>query len=97
MSISVENKKEEIAQVGTVATNNDAEIGKLLADAMDKVGKDGVITVEESKTWPPKTDGSRACNSTAAIFHPISLRIRKRWNPSSKMSISSFTKRNSPA
>ena len=40
---------EEIAQVGTVSANNDSEIGKMIADAMDKVGKDGVITVEESK------------------------------------------------
>lgn len=39
----------EIAQVGTVSANNDASIGNLLADAMDKVGKDGVITVEEAK------------------------------------------------
>jgi chaperonin GroEL len=50
MSISVKNKKEEIAQVGTVAANNDTEIGKLLADAMEKVGKDGVITVDEGKS-----------------------------------------------
>ncbi len=40
----------EIAQVGTISANNDLEIGKLLAEAMDKVGKDGVITIEESKT-----------------------------------------------
>ncbi len=50
MSISVKNKKEEIAQVGSVAANNDAEIGRLLADAMEKVGKDGVITVDEGKS-----------------------------------------------
>lgn len=40
----------EVAQVGTISANNDAEIGKMLADAMDKVGKEGVITIEESKT-----------------------------------------------
>ncbi len=40
----------EIAQVGTISANNDSEIGKLLAEAMDKVGKNGVITIEESKT-----------------------------------------------
>jgi len=50
MSISVKNKKEEIAQVGTIAANSDPEIGKLLADAMEKVGKDGVITVDEGKS-----------------------------------------------
>ncbi len=40
----------EIAQVGTISANNDSEIGKMLADAMDKVGREGVITIEESKT-----------------------------------------------
>ena len=50
MSVSVKNKKEEIAQVGTVAANNDQEIGRLLAEAMEKVGKDGVITVDEGKS-----------------------------------------------
>ncbi len=39
----------EIAQVGTISANNDKEIGNLIAEAMDKVGKDGVITVEEAK------------------------------------------------
>ena len=41
---------EEIAQVGTISANQDAAIGKLLADAMDSVGKDGVITVEDGKS-----------------------------------------------
>lgn len=40
---------EEIAQVGTISANNDTEIGTMIANAMDKVGKDGVITVEEAK------------------------------------------------
>ncbi|MEP7123893.1 MAG: chaperonin GroEL [Byssovorax sp.] len=40
----------EIAQVGTISANGDTEIGKLLADAMEKVGKEGVITVEEAKS-----------------------------------------------
>ena len=41
--------KKEIAQVGTISANNDSTIGNLIADAMEKVGKDGVITVEEAK------------------------------------------------
>jgi chaperonin GroEL len=41
--------KKEIAQVGTISANNDKEIGDLIAEAMEKVGKDGVITVEEAK------------------------------------------------
>jgi chaperonin GroEL len=46
--------KTEISQVGTISANNDKSIGDLIADAMEKVGKDGVITVEEAKTM--KTD-----------------------------------------
>ncbi len=42
--------KKEIAQVGSISANNDEEIGGLISDAMDKVGKDGVITVEEAKS-----------------------------------------------
>ncbi|PKL36159.1 MAG: chaperonin GroEL [Spirochaetae bacterium HGW-Spirochaetae-1] len=42
--------KKEIAQVASISANNDDEIGELIADAMDKVGKDGVITVEEAKS-----------------------------------------------
>src|SRR6476620_5882345 len=41
--------KKEIAQVGTISANNDSEIGNLIAEAMEKVGKDGVITVEEAR------------------------------------------------
>jgi chaperonin GroEL len=43
------NGKKEIAQVASISANNDKEIGDLIADAMEKVGKDGVITVEEAK------------------------------------------------
>ncbi|MBN2570767.1 MAG: chaperonin GroEL, partial [Ignavibacteriales bacterium] len=41
--------RDQIAQVGTISANNDKTIGTLIADAMEKVGKDGVITVEEAK------------------------------------------------
>ena len=48
--LSVETQgKREISQVGSISANNDAEIGELIADAMEKVGKDGVITVEEAR------------------------------------------------
>ncbi|MHC4322093.1 MAG: chaperonin GroEL [Planctomycetota bacterium] len=46
----------QIAQVGTISANNDSTIGNLLADAMDKVGKDGVITVEEAKSMDTTLD-----------------------------------------
>src|SRR6202453_3669504 len=48
-SIPVKNKK-DLENVATIAANSDQTIGKIIAEAMDKVGKDGVITVEESKT-----------------------------------------------
>jgi len=44
------NGKKDIAQIGAVAANNDAEIGNMIAEAMNKVGQDGVITVEEGKS-----------------------------------------------
>src|SRR5438105_7952378 len=49
MKIDVKTKK-DLQNVASVASNNDTEIGRIIAEAMDKVGKDGVITVEEGKT-----------------------------------------------
>ncbi|MCC6781422.1 MAG: chaperonin GroEL [Planctomycetes bacterium] len=48
--------KTEIAQVGSIAANNDEEIGKMIADAMERVGQDGVITVEEGKSLSTEVD-----------------------------------------
>jgi chaperonin GroEL len=55
MSLPTKGKK-EIAQVASIAANNDSAIGDLIADAMDKVGKDGVITVEEAKSMDTTLD-----------------------------------------
>ncbi|HTK89695.1 MAG TPA: chaperonin GroEL [Verrucomicrobiae bacterium] len=55
MSKSTKDKK-EIAQVATIASNNDKAIGNLIAEAMEKVGKDGVITVEEAKAMDTTLD-----------------------------------------
>ncbi len=55
MSKSVDDRS-EIAQVGTVSANNDPTIGEMIADAMERVGKDGVITVEEAKGMDTKLD-----------------------------------------
>src|SRR5437773_6752955 len=49
MSIPVKSKR-DLENVATIAANNDEEIGRIIAEAMEKVGKDGVITVEEGKT-----------------------------------------------
>ena len=50
------SEKTEIAQVASISANNDQEIGNLIADAMEKVGKDGVITVEEAKSLDTTLD-----------------------------------------
>jgi chaperonin GroEL len=55
MSKATKDKK-EIAQVATIASNNDKTIGSLIAEAMEKVGKDGVITVEEAKAMETSLD-----------------------------------------
>src|SRR5579864_7887336 len=56
MSKSTKDKK-EIAQVATIAANNDATVGNLIAEAMEKVGKDGVVTVEEAKGMDTTLEG----------------------------------------
>ncbi|HJO48068.1 MAG TPA: chaperonin GroEL, partial [Candidatus Scalindua sp.] len=50
MSKGIKDDMAEIANIGTIASNNDTEVGKMIANAMEKVGKDGVITVEEGKS-----------------------------------------------
>jgi chaperonin GroEL len=55
MSTPTKGKK-DIAQVGTISANGDSTIGEMIADAMDKVGKEGVITVEEAKTLTSELD-----------------------------------------
>ncbi len=55
LSVAVSSKK-EIAQVATISANGDREIGKIIADALEKVGKDGVVTVEEGKALETDVD-----------------------------------------
>ena len=53
-------------QIATISANSDRDIGTLIAEAMEKVGKDGVITVEEAKSMKTDLEFSKACSSTAA-------------------------------
>jgi TCP-1/cpn60 chaperonin family len=73
-----------IAQVGTISANNDETIGHIIAEAMKKVGKDGVITVEESKRSRLNSKSSRACSSTVATSPLTSLPIPSAWKPLSR-------------
>ena len=68
----------EIAQVGTISANGEEEIGNKIAEAMDKVGRDGVITVEESKTRDLLLKPQKVCNLTEVICHHILLLMKKK-------------------
>ena len=61
------SSNEEIAQIGKISANGDRFIGEEIAKAMQKVGNEGVITVEEAKSLATETETSKACSSTAAI------------------------------
>ena len=75
---------EEIAQIGTISANGDSEIGKFLADAMKKVGNEGVITVEEAKSLETELERGRghAVRSRLHFTHtssPTPRRCALRW------------------
>ena len=72
----------EIAQVGTISANSDTTIGEIIAEAMDKVGKEGVITVEDGKAAENELERRRkACSLTAATCRPTSSTTRKSKPP----------------
>ena len=62
----------EVAQVGTISANGDTDVGEMIARAMQKVGNEGVITVEEAKSLETELDVVEACSSTAATSRRIS-------------------------
>jgi chaperonin GroEL len=62
--------RSEIAQVATISANNDASIGEVLADAIDKVGKDGVVTIEESNTFGMDLDFTEGMQFDKGFLSP---------------------------
>jgi chaperonin GroEL len=74
---------EEIAHVGTIAANGDVEIGKFLADAMKKVGNEGVITVEEAKSLETELEVVEGMQFDRGYISPTSsltpTRCASRW------------------
>ena len=89
-------KDDEIAQVGTVSANGDAEIGNMISEAMQKVGKEGVITVEEAKSMTTELDVVEGMQFDRAISRPISSPMLRKWWPNSRMPSSSSMRRSSP-
>ena len=73
----------EIAQVGTISANGENEIGEMIAQAMEKVGKEGVITVEEAKGRESELEVFEVCSSTAVTCRltssPTPRRCRSSW------------------
>ena len=74
------NGSADIARVGAVSSGDEG-IGQLIAEAMEKVGHDGVITIEESRPPRPIPRWSRVCSSTGATSPPIWSPTPRRWRP----------------
>jgi chaperonin GroEL len=87
---------DEIAQVGTISANGDEEIGRFLAEAMQKVGNEGVITVEEAKSFATELDVVEGMQFDRATSRPTSSPIPRRCAWSSRTPTSSSTRRSSP-
>ena len=81
-------KGDMIVQVGTISANNDKQIGSIIAEAMKKVGKDGVITVEESKTMETALEVVEGMQFDRGYLSPTSSRLRSEWSACSKTSAS---------
>lgn len=94
LAIPVEDRK-AIEEVATISAN-DPEVGKLIADAMEKVGKEGIITVEESKSLGPSSSSLRGTSLTRGTSPPTSSPTPRRWRRSSRTPSSSSWRRRSP-
>jgi chaperonin GroEL len=89
--------RKEIEQVGSISANNDETVGKLISEAMEKVGKEGVITVEEAKSMETTWTSSKACSSTEGYLSPYFVTDAEKMVPSWRSPSSCSMKRKSPA
>ena len=72
-------EQQEISQVGTISANNDTTIGNIIAEAMSKVGKEGVITVEEAKSMETTLEIVEGMQFDRGYLSPISSPMPRRW------------------
>merc|ERR1712146_217058 len=78
-SQNVGDNNKKIEQVATISANNDNTVGKLIAEAMEKVSKEGVITVEEAKGTETTVEIVEGMQFDRGYLSPYFLRIVKKW------------------